>query len=278
MYFSDNHVHTSYSYDCTTPMETIINSALAKGLKEIVFTDHVDFNPPDNLDAEMIDFDKYLVNLDILKAKYRKEINILLGVEIGAEPGRQNEINNLLNKYPFEFVICSTHTMNGVFCSDNSFFGGKTQKVAYRGYLEGLLSNVSACTNYDVCGHLDFISRYSPYAVKKMNYHDYADMIDTILKTIIETGHGIELNTSGYRYGLKQTHPSLDVVKRYRELGGEIITVGSDAHKADDVCAHFNLAYEILKTAGFSYLTQFRQREPYFLKLDGFQENLPITA
>lgn len=278
MIYSDNHVHTNFSPDSNAPMETVIKGAIGKKLQEIVLTDHMDFDYPGDPHLFLVDYDRYLVTFLALKEKYRKDINVLLGVEIGVQPHVLNEINKLLHKYPFDFVICSTHTVGGINCSDSSFFARSLPKIAYLKYLEGLLSNVKHLNNYDVCGHLDFIARYNPYGPKQLTYAEYGDILDAIFKTIIETGHGIELNTSGYRYGLNQTHPSLEILKRYRELGGEIITVGSDAHRPEDIGSNFTLAYELLKTAGFQYITRFRERKPSFIPIEHIQKNYPIPA
>lgn len=276
--FSDNHMHTSFSPDSNAPMESMIKGAIAKKFQEIVLTDHLDFDFPEDPELFLLDLDQYLVTFNELKAKYQKEINLLLGIEIGTQPHIIKSINQVLKKYPFDFVICSTHTVSGMSCSSNDFFSQTLPKVAYVKYFEGLLSNLKHLNNYDVCGHLDFITRYNPFGTKQLSYKEYADIIDTILKTIIESGHGIELNTSGYRYGLNQAHPSLEILQRYRQMGGEIITVGSDAHKPEDIGANFTLAYEFLKTAGFNYITQFKERKPFFIKIDHIQKKYSITA
>lgn len=275
--FSDNHVHTNFSPDGTVSMEAMVKSAITKNFQEIVFTDHLDFDFPDPAFSQL-DLNHYLATFLSLREQYQNKINILLGIEIGMQPHIAASVNQVLEKYPFDFVICSTHTVSGISCSSNEFFTGALTKTVYTRYLEGLLSNIKHLNNYDVCGHLDFITRYNPQGSKELKFQDYADILDTILKTIINTGHGIELNTSGYRYGLNRTHPSLDILKKYRALGGEIITVGSDSHKPEDIGANFRLAYELLKEAGFSYITQFRARKPHFIKITHIQKDYSIIA
>jgi len=276
--FSDNHMHTSFSPDSNAPMESMIKGAIRKNFQEIVFTDHLDFDFPGDPELFLFDLDQYLLTFNELKDKYHKEIKILLGIEIGAQPHITKQINKVLTKYPFDFVICSTHTVSGINCSKNEFFSEALPKVSYVKYFEGLLSNLKHLNNYDVCGHLDFITRYNPFGTKKLSYNEYADIIDTILKNIIESGHGIELNTSGYRYGLNQTHPSLEILQRYRQMGGEIITVGSDAHKPEDIGANFTTAYQLLKTAGFNYITRFKERKPSFININHIEKKYSFTA
>ncbi|MCR6544433.1 histidinol-phosphatase HisJ family protein [Dehalobacterium formicoaceticum] len=265
--FSDNHVHSSFSPDGTASMETMIRSAISKNFRELVITDHLDFDFP-NPEFSQLNLEQYVTAFQTLKAKYEKNIQLRLGIEIGIQSHVTHLINQVLEKFPFDFVIGSTHTVYGISCSSNEFFDQTLTRTAYLRYFEGLLSNIKHLNNYDVCGHLDFIARYNPRGSKELFPHDFAEILDTILKTIIETGHGIELNTAGYLYGLNRTHPSLDVLQRYRALGGEIITVGSDAHAPEHIGANFNLAYQLLKAADFNYITQFKERKPSFIKID----------
>ncbi|MGI6677639.1 MAG: histidinol-phosphatase HisJ family protein [Dehalobacterium sp.] len=275
--FSDNHIHTDFSPDGTASMETMVKSAISKNFQELVITDHLDFDSP-TPDYCQMNLDQYVATFQSLKNQYEKEIRLRLGIEIGIQSHVIHLINRVLDKCPFDFVIGSTHTDNGISFSSEKYFYRTTTQTAYLRYFEIFLSNIKHLNNYDVCGHLDFIARYNPRGSKELNPQDFAELLDTILKTIIETGHGIELNTSGYNYSLNRTHPSLDVLKRYRELGGEIITVGSDAHAPANIGANFKLAYELLKTAGFNYITQFIARKPYFIEIDKIQKDCASIA
>ena len=114
-------------------------------------------------------------------------------------------------------------------------------------------------------GHLDYAVRYSPE--KSYNPVDFREIIDEILRKIVSLGKGIEINTAGLRKGLSHANPHPFILKRYRELGGEIITVGSDAHNTADIAADFDLAESFLKDAGFEFYTVFRQRKPHFVRL-----------
>ncbi|HOQ16211.1 MAG TPA: histidinol-phosphatase HisJ family protein [Defluviitaleaceae bacterium] len=267
MFFADYHVHTSFSSDCQESMENQIQKAIELGLKEIALTDHVDFDYPDPQFPFMIDYDKYMIEFDRIKEKYKDKINIILGVEIGYQPHIVNELNDFFSKYDFQFIICSMHACDRLDLYNGDFFKGKEQKNAYLRYFECVLDNVKKYNYYDVYGHLDYINRYGNYENKILSYEDYSDIIDTILKTIIEAGKGIEINTSGFRYGLGHPSPQFAIVKRYKELGGEIITVGSDAHRKEDICSHFDCAYEMLKKAGFSKITVFKNRKASFVNI-----------
>lgn len=267
MYLIDYHLHTNYSGDCKVPMENVVKSAISKGVKEIALTDHVDYDYPNSKYSFLVDFDAYINEFNKLKEKYNKEINMRLGIEMGYQPHIQDKINQLISNYPFDFVICSSHTADKLDFVNGDFFIGKTQKNAYLRYFENVLYSVENFHNYDVYGHLDFINRYGNYENKLLSYSDFTDIIDAILKNIIDTSHGIEINTSGFRYGLGQTHPHFDIVKRYKELGGEILTLGSDAHLTRDISSQFEIVIEYLKSINFKHITTFKGRKPFFIKL-----------
>ena len=137
-----------------------------------------------------------------------------------------------------------------------------------REYFKCILDNVKLFNNYDVVGHLDYAIRYAPETDKNYSYYTYKDLIDKILETVIDNGKGIEVNTAGIRkYYLKDVHPNTDILKRYKELGGEIVTVGSDSHSAGYEGADFDRAYDALKAAGFEYYTTFEGRIASYHKL-----------
>ena len=100
-----------------------------------------------------------------------------------------------------------------------------------------------------------------------MDYNEFKPITDKILKALIEKEKGIEINTSGFKYGLNHTHPQFPIVKRYKELGGKIITVGSDAHRPEQITFKFDVAYRMLKEAGFDEISLFREKKPIFVKI-----------
>ncbi|MDO4719119.1 MAG: histidinol-phosphatase HisJ family protein [Peptostreptococcaceae bacterium] len=262
----DYHIHTSYSTDSKAPMEEMIESSINKGLKEIALTDHVDFDfPGDYTKGErpfLVDYREYLVEFRRLQEKYRDRIRLLLGVEIGLQTHIGAQVEKLLGEYPFDFVIGSIHTVNRQDVYLPAFHEGKTKKESYMEYFSYALECAKMYSCYHVFGHLDYINRYGKFEDKILRYQDYSDIIDEILRTIIAGGKGVEINTSGHRYGLAQTHPQKDILRRYLELGGEIITVGSDAHRRMDIASHFELAEAMLRRLNVRYLTRFEEGRP----------------
>ena len=134
-------------------------------------------------------------------------------------------------------------------------------------YFESILENIHAFDGFDVYGHIDYVVRYGPTKNANYSWTQYQDVIDEILKLLIENGKGIEINTGGFKYGLGHPNPTEGIIRRYRELGGEIITIGADAHAPQHIGYDFQKVPDILKEAGFEYFTVFKQRKPEFLKL-----------
>ncbi len=263
----DYHIHTNFSHDADDAMEHMIISAKNLGLKEIVFTDHYDYVYPDLPYPCQINYRLYYNELVRLKEKYSDDLNIMFGVEVALGPELADNIAGFVNAYDFDFVIGSVHDMYGKDFYFDNFFEGKTKTEAYNSYLDYLLESIKKTTEICVVGHLDYVSRYSGYADPFISYDEFKEPLDKILIELISTGRGIEVNTSGYRYGIENVYPNIDILKRYKQLGGEIITAGSDAHKAKDVGRDLDKAYGFLKQAGFEYVTIFRKRKPEFIKI-----------
>ena len=267
---TDFHTHTSFSGDCNTPMEDMIKKAISLGMSHLCFTEHFDPDYPVR-EGESLDF-----NLDIpqyretflsYKEKYKKQITLLWGVELGLQTHIFPMLRDCIHNHPFDFVIASSHLCNGGDPYYPDFFDGRSEEAVYEEYFTGILDNVKAFQDYDIYGHLDYIVRYGPNKDTLYSYEKYRDIYDAILKTMVQSGKGFELNTGGVKYGLKDLHPTCDVLKRYKELGGEIITIGSDAHTPDHLLNHFSRAKEVLKNCGFNYYTIFQERKPEFIRL-----------
>lgn len=266
----DYHLHTSFSSDSEAPMEHMIQRAIELQLKTICFTEHQDFDWPENEEnfTFLVDTDAYYATLLELKEKYKKQIEVLFGVELGLQPHLKEQLTTYANAYPFDFIIGSTHLVDGIDPYYPILFEKfPTEQAAFRHYFETILENLHTFTNFDVCGHLDYIVRYAPHQERDYHCLDYIDCMDCILKQCIEHGIGLEVNTAGWKYGMSSPNPHLDILKRYRQLGGEIVTIGSDAHKPEHMAWDFEKLPDFLKEAGFSYFTIFRNRKPVFVPL-----------
>lgn len=264
MYKADYHMHTNFSDDSQALMEDQIKRAIALGFDEIVITDHNESYPEEVEYVLPVDIEEYIHQFNTMKSKYGHKINLKLGMEIGYEARGKEVLRNFVNQHPFDFIICSLHSLEGEDFYFGTYFKGKTKKEAFTKYFQAVNQCIHEFKEFNVFGHLDYINRYWPFEDKDLNYLDYKDIIDTILKNLIHNEKGIELNTSGIRYKLGHMHPQVEILERYRELGGEIITIGSDSHRPEDVGAYHHDAREILKDVGFKYFTTFTKRKPEF--------------
>lgn len=268
---SDCHLHSHHSGDSDTPMEDMIQRSIELGLNTLCFTEHNDFAYPVYPDLPegtfTLNADSYLYELLGLKEKYAGKIKLLFGVELGMqlEVFRENAI--FARSHEYDFIIASSHLVQGKDPYYPDCFEGQEDESIYRAYFESELQNIKKFSNFDVYGHLDYIVRYGTNKDSDYSYDKYKDILDQILTTLLEKEKGIELNTGGIKSGLKDFHPIMDVLKRYRQLGGEIITIGSDAHTPDHIGDYFDKANDVLKECGFKYYTVFEKRLPEFIKL-----------
>lgn len=263
----DCHVHTNISHDGISSIREYLEIALEKGIDEITFTEHYDIYDGIKTNLKTLDLDYYYN--EYLRNKDDHKLKTNFGIEIGLQPDIVDKVKNAVNSYPFDFIIGSSHiTCKKDIAKDKSFFDGLTRKEAYLRYFKEVLENIKTYNNeFDVYGHIDYIVRYGGYLEKKISYDEFREILDEILISLIKKDKGIEINTSGIRYGLESPHPNIDILKRYRQLGGKIITIGSDAHKIDDLGKDFDVAYEMLEEAGFKELTIFHKRIPEFMKI-----------
>ena len=273
MILTDMHVHSCFSSDSQEHPESIIETAISKGFSYVYFTDHHDMDFPVNdheptLDFQL-DFESYIKKLSELKEAYSGIIEVCLGVEQGICPETAPRIAALSNQYPFDFIIGSSH-LTSLQNGDPyypEYYEGKTNVEAYREYFMSAVENIKLTDGFDVYGHLDYAVRYCPDPSFTYRFEDYRDIFEILLKSLIEKGKGIEINTKGITK-IGYPHPHIETLKLYKELGGEIITVGSDAHKKEELGFGFEVAKDILEQVGFQYYTVFKKRKPEFINLD----------
>lgn len=268
----DFHMHTNFSGDSKAIPGHMIHSAVEKGLQTICFTDHNDpaFPYTPNETPGMFDLDtkRYMNTMSELADLYKDKIHILRGVELGLQTHIYKEATEYINSHPFDFVICSSHLCQGVDPFYKEFWEGRSTKTCLLSYFEEIRQNVTHYSDFDVYGHLDYIVRYAPSKNADFAFSDYSDIFEDILKKLIHNGKGIEVNSAGYRQGLHAPNPCKEILKLYRSLGGEIITVGSDAHKPEDIASSFDQIETLLWDCGFRYYTMFQNRKPKFISLN----------
>lgn len=263
----DTHMHTHFSGDSDALPMDMVQAAIHCNLDGICITDHLDYDYREEPDLFLLDLPRYEEGIRTLQAQFEGIFPIRFGIEIGLQPHVAADNRKVTETYPFDFVIGSSHVVHHVDPYYGAFYENRTEEEAYLEYFESILENLDTDADFDVYGHLDYVVRYGPNTNKYYSYHKYADVIDEILKKLLAKGKGIELNTAGFKYGLGHPNPTEEILKRYRELGGEILTIGADAHKPEHVAYAFDQIANLLKETGFSYYTVFRNRTPEFLPL-----------
>lgn len=246
----DFHMHCRFSTDSQAAPEAMCEAAIARGLTEICFTDHQDlgFDDPNWF---RFDPEAYFKALEAVKIAYAGRLKVHIGVEIGLvpdDPKLAREAEALANSYPWEFIIGSTHLIpvrigGQVFNVDpadpaevhRSWYHFGTVKALMDVYFETVLKNLEQFDCFDTLGHIDYMSRYMPRELTPYRYEDHAAQIDRILKTAIEKGTAIEINTGGLYKGTGKTNPEDRIIRRYLELGGKSLSYGSDAHRPEQV-------------------------------------------
>ena len=263
----DMHMHTHFSGDSEAVPFEIAQKAYDLGLSGICFTDHLDIDYKETPGLFDLDIPSYKTEIAHVQNQFAGKLDIRWGIELGLQPYLAEKNNQIIKENNFDFVIGSTHAVKQIDIYFPSYYEGRNEDNCYREYFEETLKNALSNVDFDVCGHLDFVIRYGPNKNQFYSYDKFSDIIDEILRTLIQKGKGIELNMAGFKYGLGHAHPTIDTLKRYKELGGEIITIGSDGHAPEQIAWEFSKAPSILKKAGFEYFTIFKNRKPQFIKL-----------
>lgn len=254
----DTHVHTKISTDSNMDIEEAIKSAQNKNISMII-TEHMDLKfPKEGLFC--FDSNNYFEEY----SKYRGK-NLLLGVEIGMKDDCVEESRELLNKNPFDYAIGSIHLVANMDIYYSDFYNGKSKKEAYEEYLNSMLKCIKNYDFIDSMGHIDYISRYANFEDKEIYYHDFSDIIDEILQVLIEKDKCIELNTRRLD-DEKAAKNLINIYRRFRELGGKNITIGSDAHNTESLGCNFNVAREIAELCDLR-VVYFKERKKEYEKI-----------
>lgn len=254
---ADYHMHTSFSDDSEYPMEEEIQKAISLGIDEICFTEHTDYGIPR---YQICDDVAYRQEFERCKSIYGDKLRMKFGMEFGMQTHSIPKFREMFRRNNFDFVILSCHQVDSKEFWTQEYQRGKTQLEYNRGYYEEIYAVMQQYKDYSVLGHLDAIKRYDRCGILPLQ--DVKDLVTDILKLAIKDGKGIEVNTSSFRYGLDDLTPSREIIRLYRELGGEIITVGSDSHAEDHVGCQIRYVYDELKNMGFDGYYIFDKMKP----------------
>ena len=253
----DTHMHTCFSTDSKMTMDEAVIRAKELGIG-ITITEHMDISYPDPL-SFIFDVDQYFASYN----KYRSE-SILLGIEIGMRSDCLAENCRIVESYPFDYVIGSVHVLDNIDIYAASFYQGKSKQDVYRQYFEAMLQCVTCYDGIHSLGHIDYIARYARFADPEVYYHEFAEQIDEVLTMLARKGKALEINTR--RLGSKEAAEILmPIYQRFYEVGGRLVTVGSDAHRREEVGRGLDVGQEIAERSKLKAV-YFKEGKPHYIK------------
>ncbi len=268
----DYHCHTNFSQDCNYSMEEQCCAAIQRGVVEIAFTEHEDYNPDDPT-SFYFQHGEYHQAVDRCQARFGDQVVIRRGIEISEPHRHPARVREVLSSYEWDFVLGSLHWVTpeiNTYLPEFFTWLGDWRRSFERYFTEMIA--LARDGDFDVLAHLDYPARYGRHFFgDAYDIRAYEPLIRQVLQQLIARGKGIEINTSPWRRGAESANPPAVVLRWYHELGGTILTVGSDSHTPADVGADIARAIELAKAAGFTHLTRFERRQPHFIAIDALQ-------
>lgn len=264
----DNHNHSEFSFDGRrTSVRKAANEAHDKGMGGLCFTDHCDFFVPgqkarhENLLKEVFDVKSQQTEIMSVRKDF-PDLGIFKGAEIGMYRDCHEQIRKFLSDNEFDQIIASVHYIDDIDPFYGGYYQGKDWKQAYSHYLETIYEEMTWLGDFDIMGHYDYVARYAPYPQTSIYYKDFSDLFDQMLTYLAREGKALEINTKSYQdYNGRTPVLDKDILLRYKELGGEIISLGSDSHDPYRVGDKFEEYSEFVKSLGFKYLAHFEGRK-----------------
>jgi histidinol-phosphatase (PHP family) len=256
----DYHMHSNNSYDARHTMREMCQSALEKGVPEIAFTEHFNAKPEDFCYGRY-NAERYFRDLENCRAEFGPQgLTIKAGLEVGEMHLYRAEADALLNNYPYDIVLGSLHWNNGESVFERPYFQKRDHVAAAREYFTEMREMVEA-GGFNILSHLDVPKRMGYNVYGKYDLREYEEFVRPVLQACVKQGIAPEINTSALRLPVNQTHPTIDALLWYRELGGELLTIGSDAHRPSDLAAGLDKAVTMAVEAGFTQLARFEKRQ-----------------
>jgi histidinol-phosphatase (PHP family) len=249
--------------------EDACKKALDLGLEGIGFTDHYEYFKIVTGENPAFDFEKQQSFIDSLRVKYDSKIKVLKGVEVDIQPQTLDNTKAMTASNRFDYIIGSIHIIDGWDPYLLGYYEGKSKYDAYQAYLEKIYYMITNFGDLDIVGHIDYITRYPYYDDRTLRYNDHKSILDSILEYVAKNNKGLELNTKSFFPfpGKNICSPDMAIYARYKQLGGQIVCLGSDAHRSDAVGYRFDEFAEFLRAAGFKYAAYYENKEVKFSKL-----------
>lgn len=263
----DNHTHSSFSPDGKMGVAEAVDMARERGLAGICFTDHYDFMVPGGVLKFECDIEAQQRAIDISREGIDSEFTVLKGIEIGVQSKCIDMVKELMSLHSFDLVIASVHFIEGKDPYKGEYYLPYDMKKAYGNYLEEIYRCMELYDDYDILGHYDYIARYSPYP-EGITYNDFKYILDPILERLVRDGKTFEINTKTYQiFKGKQTVFDVEILKRFFQIGGRFISLGSDAHMASRIGENFDYYRELSKSVGLKYAVYYKNRTPHYVEL-----------
>jgi histidinol-phosphatase (PHP family) len=263
-------MHSNFSCDCRATMAEMCQSAIAKGISEIGFTEHYDLYP-DEPQRDWFKLDEWAAELERCRAQFGGNLTIRAGIEIGEPHLFQAEAQAMLQRYPFDYALGSLHWVGRQIIFDQEFFRRPADE-AFRMYFEEL-ERVTRAGRFDILSHFDAVMRVGYEVYGEYDPRRYESAIRSVLRNCIENGIALDINTAALRRKVQTQHaaslltPGPDILGWYVEMGGDRVTFGSDAHRPEQVGFRLDVALQATRAAGLKYVTQFDQRQARFIPL-----------
>ena len=252
---TDLHCHTNFSTDAISTISQMLEAAESRNIDIIAITDHADFAPGDSC----VEPEPYMEELN---KNAGKKVKLLKGIEVGLQFEHRHAFSEFMKRAKYDFVIGSMHRCLEQDFLEGQFYQNRSVEECWQVYFTETLKAMQSCPDFDSLGHLDIITRY--HTMTGQNLHeDLFPYLDPVLEWLIENQKGLEINTSKFHI-FSRCHPQPLILKRYRQLGGKIITLGSDAHSAEFVGRNLDKGIEAARSAGFSQFAWFEQRKLRF--------------
>lgn len=258
----DYHLHTKYSSDCHVDPFRLAISAEKMGLSDICITDHLDFD--ENYVKDFIfDINSYAIDI-----KKLNQLDLSINIKMGFEFGLKDEKTfikawDIVKNYEPDFIIGSVHRTDLGDPYDKEYFRNYFKGEIYQNYYDNLAQISCQSSGYNVLGHYDYIAKFAPYRNRTVLYEHHITQFDQVFKHLIDNGLGLEINTSIY-HSKTEAMWGLDVLRRYVELGGYYVTIGSDAHDLNHVGWRIRDAIELAQSAGIKYIAKFDKMKPIY--------------
>ena len=265
MFPHDYHLHSNFSCDCKASIVEQCLSAIHKGLSEIGIADHFDPHPGDECRG-FFRPTEWAAELDRARREFAGRLILRAAIELGEPHIYQAECQALLQSYPFDYALGSLHWVGDEIVFDRKYFRRPADE-AY-GLFFAELERMTHAGGFDVLSHFDVVVRVGVPLYGSYDPRRYEETIRAVLQNCIERGIALDINTQGLRNRCQLLTPGVEILTWYREMGGERVTLGSDAHNSDDIAANFDLAIEAMQAAGLKYVTQFEQREARLVRIE----------